>query len=515
MNYHLFTAFLLITVVLFLTPGPIVTLIIATAARSGTRAALMTVAGASTGNAVLLALIAFGLGWVLRTSAELFEIMRWAGAAYLIWLGIQAWRNARVAPAIVAPPAHVHARRGFLVAMTNPKTIAFFTAFLPQFVDPALPVAPQLVVMCVCSVTLGAVLDCGWAVVAGYGRSVFIKPQHNRLLGRLSALALIGGGVWLSLARRPGGGEAKHDLASVFGLPCDHRGTDCRARSDRHARDRDRRHARHPGRVANGDRHDTRQRRAARLHRIRPELDPSDVGRGLRGDALCRRGLSDLARHPGLAQRQRADLRAGAVRAHECVARLRRGDDQSEDHRLLHGFPAAVRRSGAAGGPSAFRHVRRLGGDGRAARHGLGRRRRLRPRLFHAAAAAALARPRLRPRADRRRRLVVAGAAAGLARAGFFQDRDHLAVAAALGQRQRRRAGAVGDVAVGAGLRQRVEAGDVALSAVAEHDRLDQRRPAEIVDVGERRAGRDQGPHDLVMAKMRGGKATNITSPYD
>ena len=128
MNWHLFTAFLLITVVLFLTPGPIVTLIIATAARSGTRAALLTVAGASTGNAVLLALIAFGLGWVLRTSAELFEIMRWAGAAYLIWLGIQAWRNARVATAIVAPPAHVHARRGFLVAMTNPKTIAFFTA---------------------------------------------------------------------------------------------------------------------------------------------------------------------------------------------------------------------------------------------------------------------------------------------------------------------------------------------------------------------------------------------------
>ena len=204
MNYHLFTAFLLITIVLFLTPGPIVTLIIATAARSGTRAALLTVAGASTGNAVLLALIAFGLGWVLRTSAELFEIMRWAGAAYLIWLGIQAWRNARVATAIAPPAAHVHARRGFLVAMTNPKTIAFFTAFLPQFVDPTLPVAHQLVVMCVCSVTLGAVLDCGWAVVAGYGRSVFVKPQHNRLLGRLSALALIGGGVWLSLARRPG-----------------------------------------------------------------------------------------------------------------------------------------------------------------------------------------------------------------------------------------------------------------------------------------------------------------------
>lgn len=204
MNWHLFSAFLLITVLLFLTPGPIVTLIIATAARSGTRGALLTVAGASTGNALLLALIAFGLGWILKTSAEVFEVMRWAGAAYLIWLGIQAWRHARTASVVAPPAAHVHARRGFIVAISNPKSIAFFTAFLPQFIDPALPVGHQLLVMCVCSVTLGAALDAGWATAAGYGRSFFTKPQHNRLLGRLSALALIGGGIWLSLARRPG-----------------------------------------------------------------------------------------------------------------------------------------------------------------------------------------------------------------------------------------------------------------------------------------------------------------------
>jgi threonine/homoserine/homoserine lactone efflux protein len=204
MNWHLFSAFLLITVVLFLTPGPIVTLIIATAARNGTRAALITVAGASAGNAVLLALIAVGLGWILKTSAQVFEVMRWAGAAYLVWLGIQAWRSTARSTELAPPSVHVHARRGFVVAMTNPKTIAFFTAFLPQFIDPTLPVGHQLLVMCVCSVMLGSVLDCGWAIAAGYGRSVFIKPQHNRLLGRLSGLVLIGGGVWLSLARRPG-----------------------------------------------------------------------------------------------------------------------------------------------------------------------------------------------------------------------------------------------------------------------------------------------------------------------
>lgn len=204
MNWHLFSAFLLITVVLFLTPGPIVTLIVATAARSGTRAALITVAGASTGNAILLALLALGLGWILKTSAQVFEVMRWAGAAYLVWLGIQAWRSTATATALAPPSVHVHARRGFVVAMTNPKTIAFFAAFLPQFIDPSLPVGHQLLVMCACSVMLGSLLDCGWAVAAGYGRSFFVKPQHSRLLGRLSGLVLIGGGVWLSLARRPG-----------------------------------------------------------------------------------------------------------------------------------------------------------------------------------------------------------------------------------------------------------------------------------------------------------------------
>jgi len=204
MNWHLFSAFLLITVVLFLTPGPIVTLIIATGARQGTRAALQTVAGASTGNALLLACIALGLSWILKASAVVFDTLRWVGAAYLVWLGIQAWRHAGAAVEAAPPSGHVHAWRGFVVAMTNPKSIAFFTAFLPQFIDPTLSVERQLLVMCVVSVTLGSLLDSGWAVAAGLGRAWFMKPEHNKLLGRLSGAVLIGGGIWLSLARRPG-----------------------------------------------------------------------------------------------------------------------------------------------------------------------------------------------------------------------------------------------------------------------------------------------------------------------
>ena len=202
MNWELFTAFLLITLVLVLIPGPIVTLVVATGASKGMRAGLVTVAGTSSGNAVLLAVIAFGLSWILNHALYWFEILRWVGAAYLIWLGVQAWRGAgRGEPA--PPNDRVYFGRGFLVALSNPKTIAFFTAFLPQFVDPTLPAAPQLALMCTVSVLLATLSDSAWAMLGGFGRAWFMKPARAWLLGRLSGLTLIGGGIWLSLSRRP------------------------------------------------------------------------------------------------------------------------------------------------------------------------------------------------------------------------------------------------------------------------------------------------------------------------
>jgi threonine/homoserine/homoserine lactone efflux protein len=202
MNWHLFSGFLLITIVLLLTPGPIVTLVVSTAATRGVRSALITVAGTSTGNALLIVAIALGLDWVLSHAIYLFELLRWAGVAYLVWLGVRAWRRA-AAPQQLCIPRHVHFRQGLMVALSNPKTIAFFSAFLPQFVDPALPAGRQLAVMCAVTVLLAAVSDSCWAIAAGLGRAWFMRPQRARLLARASAVALIGGGIWLSLARRP------------------------------------------------------------------------------------------------------------------------------------------------------------------------------------------------------------------------------------------------------------------------------------------------------------------------
>ena len=202
MNWQLFTTFLVFTVVLILAPGPIVTLVIATSASRGPRAGLATVAGTSSGTALLLTAIALGLSWILSNAVYLFEVLRWGGAAYLIWLGVQAWRGGG-APADLSPQGgHVHFLRGLLVALSNPKTFAFFTAFLPQFVDPTLPVGRQLAVMCAASVALAAVSDSAWALIAGAGRLWFLKPSRTKLLARLSGLTLIGGGLWM-LSRRP------------------------------------------------------------------------------------------------------------------------------------------------------------------------------------------------------------------------------------------------------------------------------------------------------------------------
>jgi homoserine/homoserine lactone efflux protein len=202
MNGSLFAGFLAITFVLILTPGPVVTLVISTGATKGVRAGLVTVAGTSSGNAVLLVAIALGLNWVLSHAVYLFELLRWTGAAYLIWLGVQAWRHAGDQRS-VPTGHHVQFLRGFLVALSNPKTIAFFTAFLPQFVDPTRPAAPQLAIMCIVSVLLAVVSDSCWAIASGMGRAWFMKPARAKFLGRASGLTLMGGGIWLSLARRP------------------------------------------------------------------------------------------------------------------------------------------------------------------------------------------------------------------------------------------------------------------------------------------------------------------------
>lgn len=209
MDIHLFLAFCLAVTVLVLLPGPIVTLVIANSLSHGSRTGLATVAGASIGNALLLAATAIGLVTVFSLLSEVFEVVRWFGATYLIWLGLKAWRahSGKLSEAI-APPAPRSAQavglQGFLIAVTNPKAIVFYIAFLPQFVDPHLPAGPQLVAMSGAMIAIALVTDTTYALLAGRIRGWFTSPGRRRLQGRITGTLLIGTGCTLLLARRGG-----------------------------------------------------------------------------------------------------------------------------------------------------------------------------------------------------------------------------------------------------------------------------------------------------------------------
>jgi threonine/homoserine/homoserine lactone efflux protein len=136
--------------------------------------------------------------------AEWFEWLRWIGVVYLIYLGIREWRVRH--DTATQPRPTPSARRtfwqGFLVAATNPKVLLFYAAFLPQFVDPALPPEPQLLALSLGFMTIAVTIDSGYALAAGRVRAFVSDPARWRWKHRITGTLLIGAGVGLALARR-------------------------------------------------------------------------------------------------------------------------------------------------------------------------------------------------------------------------------------------------------------------------------------------------------------------------
>lgn len=199
----LYLGFIAASALLILIPGPNVSLIVANAIAHGTRYGLLTVAGTTAAIVVQLALTVYGMTAALEALAAWFEVIRWAGVAYLVFLGIRAWRAPPVTLAGTAPqPRSLRAivLRGFLISLTNPKTLLFYGAFLPQFVAPGRPVGPQLALLSLTFLVIAGGLDSAWALAAGRARRVLgMRPRlRNRLTGGL----LVGAGVGLALAHR-------------------------------------------------------------------------------------------------------------------------------------------------------------------------------------------------------------------------------------------------------------------------------------------------------------------------
>jgi threonine/homoserine/homoserine lactone efflux protein len=203
MSLDLYLGFVAAVLVLVAIPGPNVALIVANALARGPRAGLVTVAGTSAAMVLQLALVVAGMATAMTMLADVFEWLRWIGVAYLVVLGVRAWRApaddlADVAPA--ARPDRTAFLRGVLVSLTNPKTLLFYGALLPQFVEPSEPAGPQLVLLAATFVVVAAAGDSLWAVFAGRGRRLL--AGRGRLRNRLTGGALIGAGLGLALARR-------------------------------------------------------------------------------------------------------------------------------------------------------------------------------------------------------------------------------------------------------------------------------------------------------------------------
>ena len=195
-------AFALVAIPIILVPGPSVLFIIGRSLSLGRVGGLLSVLGNAIGVLIVVVAVAFGVGIVIAQSIVLFTIVKIAGAAYLIYLGVQAIRHRKdAAERAVGPvPRRSHWRvlvEGFVVGLTNPKTIVFFIAVLPQFVDyHAGGIPAQLLVLGTFFVSMALILDSLWALAAGVARDWFARsPRRISTLGATGGVLMIGLGV--------------------------------------------------------------------------------------------------------------------------------------------------------------------------------------------------------------------------------------------------------------------------------------------------------------------------------
>ena len=202
----LLSSFVIVSVAVIAMPGPNVLLIVATSLAQGRLAGLKVVAGAALAMAIQLAVAARGTALLAETLADAFVALKWIGAGYLVWLGAGRLRRAfgertATGPAVLSGSGNFG--RGFVVGITNPKTILFFGAFLPQFTTAALPIGPQIAALSGVFLLLAVLLDSLYAVAAGAaGRAVSDVRWQRRVDGGAGVL-LVGSGVGLALTSRP------------------------------------------------------------------------------------------------------------------------------------------------------------------------------------------------------------------------------------------------------------------------------------------------------------------------
>ncbi len=198
--------FTLASLVIIVIPGPGVLFVVGRALAHGRRTAVATAAGHAAGNYAVAACVAVGLGTLLQRSAQVFTVVKLAGALYLVFLGVQAVRHRHSLAAAMSSAAGASdgwraLRDGFIVGVTNPKTFILFGAILPQFVNRGEGNVPaQMLLLALISVGMGLACDSTWGLAASALRSWFARsPRRYALVGGAGGLAMIGVGVTVAL----------------------------------------------------------------------------------------------------------------------------------------------------------------------------------------------------------------------------------------------------------------------------------------------------------------------------
>ena len=206
MSIEIWVAFVLAAMVVLIIPGPTIILVISQAIAHGRKAVLPLVAGVTLGDFTAMTLSLLGLGAILASSAAIFSVLKWVGAVYLIYLGIKLWRSNPEKHEIRLSAARNSKqslfKSAFIVTALNPKGIAFFVAFLPQFISAQSETFPQFLILGATFVFFAALNAALYALFAGQLRDTMQNTKVRRWFNRFGGSALIGAGVFTATLQR-------------------------------------------------------------------------------------------------------------------------------------------------------------------------------------------------------------------------------------------------------------------------------------------------------------------------
>ncbi len=203
MTPETYLAFCAAAAALAFVPGPTVTVIIANSLRHGARAGLMNAAGTQAGFVIWLAIAALGLGAAIQFMGLWFDVLRYAGAAYLVWLAVKLFRsNGDLAVAVDRTrPNGSFFLQGFIVIISNPKMLVLFGAMIPPFINPVDDPMQQILLLGATFMAIAGVGDVAYALMAGKA-GTFLSRSRIRALEIISGCFLMGGGIWMALRGR-------------------------------------------------------------------------------------------------------------------------------------------------------------------------------------------------------------------------------------------------------------------------------------------------------------------------